>query len=128
FALIAALQTTRAARGPPLQIRPQQPPLVGDSGLRVWRIGRVLLRAADQLKRGVERLVVLRIRRVVGLRAGLLVAFCLQMAAQRSFALRVGPRLELVRYLLKHFDVRYDALGLDRAAGRREVARRGQPQ
>src|SRR5262249_55252984 len=38
-------------------------------------VGRVLLDAANEIERGVERLVILRVRRDVGLRAGLLVAF-----------------------------------------------------
>jgi hypothetical protein len=44
------------------------------------------LDAADEIERGVERLVILRLRWDVGLRAGLLVAFGLEMAAQRSLA------------------------------------------
>src|SRR5262249_61559402 len=57
-------------------------------------VGRVLLDAADEIERGVERLVILRVRRDVGLRAGLLVAFGLEVAAQRSLAARVGARFE----------------------------------
>src|SRR5262249_56217912 len=82
----------------------------------------------DQVERGVQRLVVLRIRRDVGLRAGLLVAFGLEMSAQRSLAAGVGARLELLRNLLQHLDVGRDALRLDRAPGRAEVTRRGQPE
>src|SRR5262245_49435921 len=48
--------------------------LVRHRGLRIRRISRVLLDAADEIERGMERLVVLRIRRDIGLRAGLLVA------------------------------------------------------
>src|SRR6516162_2355564 len=52
--------------------------------LRIGRIGRVLLNAAHEIERGVQRLIVLRIRRDVGLRAGLLVALGLEMAAQEA--------------------------------------------
>src|SRR5262245_14984646 len=72
-----------AARGPPrwfgILCR-----LVRDRGLRIRRVSRVLLDAANEIKRGVKRLVILRIRRDVGLRAGLLVAFRLEVAAQRG--------------------------------------------
>src|SRR5262249_55415672 len=74
------------------------------------------------------RLVVLRIRRDVGLRAGLLLAVALEVATQRRLSARVGPLLELIRNFLQDLDVGRDALGLDRAPGRREVARRGEPQ
>src|SRR6266545_2468582 len=59
--------------------------LVRDRRLGGRRVSRVLLDAADEIECGVERLVVLRIRRDIGLRAGLLVAFGLEVAAQRSF-------------------------------------------
>ena len=48
--------------------------LVRDRRLGVRRVCRVLFDAADEIERGVQRLVVLRIRRDIGLRAGLLVA------------------------------------------------------
>src|SRR5947208_3067460 len=108
---------------------------VGDSATLVWnrsvgvrRVGRVLLDAADEVERGVERFVILRIRWDVGLRAGLLVAFGLEVAAQRCLAARVGARFELLRNLLEHFDVGRDTLRLDRASGRGEVAPGGQPE
>jgi hypothetical protein len=66
--------------------------LVRDRRLGVRRVSRVLLDAADKVERGVECLVVLRIRRDIGLRPGLLVAFGLEMAAQRSLAARGAPR------------------------------------
>src|SRR5262245_63892216 len=56
--------------------------LVRHRGLRIRRIRRVLLDAADEIERGVQRLIVLRIRRDIGLRAGLLVALGLEVAAQ----------------------------------------------
>src|SRR5262244_2552087 len=102
--------------------------LVRHRGLRIRRISRVLLDAADEIERGVERLVVLRIRRDIGLRAGLLVALGLEVAAQRSLATRVGARLELLGYLLQHLDVGRDTLRLDRTSGRGEVAGGGQPE
>src|SRR5262245_50826482 len=76
----------------------------------------------------MKRLVILRIRRDIGLRAGLLGAFGLEVSAQRSLTARVGARLELVRHLLQHLDVGRDALRLDRASGRGEVARGGQQE
>src|SRR5215475_8836824 len=97
-------------------------------GLRVRRERRVGLDPAHQLERQIERLVVLGLRRHVGLRAALLLALRLEMATQRRFAPRLGARLHLVRHLLQRLDIGHDALGLDRAAGRREVARRGEPQ
>ena len=76
----------------------------------------------------MERLIVLRIRRDIGLRAGLLVTFRFEMPPQRCLAARIGARLELLRHLLQDLNVGRDAFGLDRAAGRGEVPRRGQPQ
>src|SRR6516165_10262921 len=98
--------------------------------LRVRRERRIGLGAADEFQRHVERLVVLGFGRDVGLRAALLVAFGLEVAAQRGFALGLDrrPRLYLLRNVLEHVDVRRNALGLDRTARRREIARRGQPQ
>ena len=75
--------------------------LVRNRRLGVRRVGRVLLDAADEVERGVERFVILRIRWDVGLRAGLLVAFGLEVAAQRCLAARVGARFELLRNLLE---------------------------
>src|SRR6516162_7550031 len=96
-------RSRRALRGlPPQMVEPL-----------LRRVGRVLLDAADEIERGVERLIVLRIRRDIGLRAGLLVAFGLEVAAQRSLAARVGARLEYLGHLLQHLDVGRDTLGLD---------------
>src|SRR4051794_34850762 len=78
--------------------------------------GRGRLDAMQQVGGGLQRLVVLGVRRHVGLRAGLLVAVVLQMAAQRGLALGVGARLQFFRHILQHFDVGHDALGLDRFA------------
>src|SRR6516225_7390148 len=96
--------------------------------LGVRRVGRVLLDAADEIERGVQRLVILWIRRDIGLRAGLLVASGLEVAAQRSLAARVGARFELLRHVLQHLDVGRDTLRLDRTSGRGEVAGGGQPE
>src|SRR4029077_10533184 len=82
----------------------------------------------NEIECGVKRLVILRIWWDVGLRAGLLVAFGLEVPAQRSLAAGVGARLELFRHLLQQLDIRRDAPRLDRAAGGGEIARRGQPQ
>src|SRR5262245_52072281 len=84
-------ESTGAARRPPRGPMPAAG-LVGHGSLRVRWVSRVLLDAAHEIECGVERLVILRIRRDVGLRAGLLVAFGLEMAAQRSLPARVGAR------------------------------------
>src|SRR5882724_2199426 len=86
------------------------------------------LYTVQQVGRRLQRLVVLGVRRHVGLRAGLLVTLGFQMAAQRGFALGVGARLQLVRHVLQHFDIGNDALGLDRFARWREVTGGGQTQ
>src|SRR5215470_6182577 len=106
----------------PRVFRERQRALVRNRRLGVRRVSRVLLDAADEIERGVERLVVLRIRRDIGLRAGLLAALGLEVPAKRSLAARVGARLELLGYLLEHLDVGRNTLRLDRASGRGEVA------
>src|SRR5881392_4201801 len=102
--------------------------LVRERRLGVRRVRRILLDTADEIERGVKRLVVLRIRRDIGLRAGLLVAFGLQVSARRSLTARVGARRELLRHRLQHFDIGRDTLRLDRASGWGEVARGSQPE
>src|SRR5215472_138201 len=102
--------------------------LVRDRRLGVRRVCRVLFDATDEIERGVQRLVVLRIRRDIGLRAGLLVAFGLKVSAQRRLAARVDARFELLRHVLQHLDVGRDTLRLDRTSGWSEVAGGGQPQ
>src|SRR5262249_62307597 len=102
--------------------------LVRNRRLGVWRVGRVLLDAADEIERRVQRFVILWIRRDVGLRAGLLVAFGLKVSAQRRLAARVGARFEFFRHVLQHLDVGRDTLRLDRASRGGEVARGSQPQ
>src|SRR5262249_21610317 len=72
-----------AAQGPPCSVG-DNATLVRDRRLGIRRVSRVLLDAADEIERGMERLVVLGIRRDIGLRAGLLVASGLEVAAQRS--------------------------------------------
>src|SRR5262245_49645743 len=104
------------------------PLVLRDRRLGVRRVGRVLLDAADEIERGVERLVVLRIRRDIGLRAGLLVASGLEVAAQRGLAARVGARFELFGHLWQTRDVGRDTVRLDGASGRGEVARGARPQ
>jgi hypothetical protein len=67
-------------------LRAGEKTLVRDRRLGVRRVGRVLLDAADEIERSVQRLVILRIWWDVGLRASLLVARGLEVAAQRSLA------------------------------------------
>src|SRR5215813_10520304 len=115
-----------------LRSHPRAPCCVGDSAtlvrdrrLGIRRVSRVLWDAADEIERSVKRLVVFRIRRDIGLRAGLLVAFGLKVSAQRSLAARLGARFELLRHLLQHLDVGRNAFRLDRTSGRGEIARGG---
>ena len=106
----------------------RQRPSIRHRPLRHRRRVRVHRHAAQQVERRVQRLVVLVVRRDPGLRAGLLGAVGRKVAAHRGFALQFGAALEFVRHVLQHFDIRRDALGLDRAAGGGEVARGGQRQ
>src|SRR2546430_4823167 len=76
-----------AARRPPRGPMPTAV-LVGHGSLRVRRGNRVLLDAAHEIERGVKRLVVLRIRRGVGLRGRLLVAFGPGMTPPRNLSPR----------------------------------------
>src|SRR6185437_10850753 len=93
------------------------------------REGRVALDAAQEIVSFVQRLVVFRVRRDVGLRALVLLArIAREVPAQRGLAAGIGVALQIGRYILHHLDVRRDALGLDRAAGRCVVTRAGQPQ
>src|SRR5215207_8998550 len=94
-----------------------------------WRNHRgTLAHAAQVLEGGDELLVLRRIRRDVGRRAALLLLVgVLEVAAQAGLALSLVLALELLRDLLEDDLVGVDALGLDRASGRREVARRGEP-
>src|SRR5262245_28343221 len=126
-AMTARSRRAERAEGPPCSVG-DNATLVRDRRLGIRRVGRVLLDAADEIERGVERLVILRVRRDIGLRAGLLVASGLEVTTQRSLAARVGARLELLGHLLQHLDVGRDTLRLDRASGRGEVARGSQPE
>src|SRR6202030_1185003 len=90
---------------------------------------RIVPGATQEFQGRIERLIVFGLRRDVRLRAALLVALRLEVAAQRRFALGfVRPRFHFLRHILQHFDVGGDALGLDRTAGRCEIPRRRQPQ
>src|SRR5215471_16637382 len=76
------------------------------SRLRVRRERRIGPGAAQEIERHTERLIVLGVRWDVRLRAPLLVAFGLEVAAQRRFALGVGcPCLHFLRDILQYFDV-----------------------
>src|SRR6202023_4081006 len=102
------------------------PLLVGNSGLRVGRERRIGDSAAQEIERLLERAIVLLVRRHIGLRAGLFVAFRLEVAAAGRLALGISPRLEILRHFLQHLDVGRNALGLDGTARWREITRRGQ--
>src|SRR5262249_29061093 len=71
------------------------------------------LDAAQEVERGMQRLVVLRVLRDVGLRAGLLgaLALTLEVAAQLRLAGHVVPLL-IGRHVLQHLDVGRHALRL----------------
>src|SRR5215510_1129320 len=101
---------------------------VRSANWRHRRERRVDLATAHEIERQDQRLVVAGIQRDVGLRAGLLLTIAFEVAEQGRFAAQVVTGLDLLRYVLQHLDVGRDPLGLDRAAGRREVARRGEPQ
>src|SRR5262245_45702587 len=122
----AGRESRRISLGAGLYPVSDSAPLVRDRRLGVRRVGRVLLDAADEIERGVERLVVLRIRRDIGLRAGLLVASGLEVAAQRSLAARGGARFELLGLVLRHLDGGRDALRRDGASGGGDGAGGGQ--
>ena len=77
------------------------------------RESRVRNGAAQEIKRLLERAVILFIRRHIGLRARFLAALGLEVAAERRLALGVGARFQLVRHFLEDLDIGRDALGLD---------------
>ena len=122
------LKRLRAALGPPSINLAMYTTLVRHGRLRCGRgLRGIDGDAAQEVVGGGQRLVVLLVRRHVGLRAGgLLGAFARQMAAHRGFALDVGTALQLGRHILQHLDVRLDAERLDRMARRRVVARGGE--
>src|SRR6266851_4113528 len=130
-------QANRAARRPPFSlklfswlgsIRRLVGILVARTLVGGGRRGGIDLDAVEQIGRHLQGFVVLGVRRHIGLRTGLLVALGLQMAAQRGFALGVGARFQLVGHVLQHLDIGNNALGLDRFARRREIARGGEMQ
>src|SRR5712671_2715109 len=115
--------------------KPSKRPLAGLSrnsrsvrGSARRRESRVCRGTAQQVKRQIERLVILGVRRNVGLRTGFLLAFGAQVPTQRGLAPGGYPRLELLGHILQHLDVGHDSLCLDGTSRRRVVARRGQPQ
>ena len=84
--------------------------------LRIGREGGIARRSVQQVEGHLECLIVRLIGRNIGLRAGLLGALGSEVAAQRCFALEVGLGLQVIGDILQDFDVRRDALGLNRAA------------
>src|SRR5579863_4639728 len=118
----------RGGPRPPRFCRIGSAALVGNGCFRVRGEGGVADCAAQEVERLLERLVILFIGRHVRLRARFFAAFCLEVTAQRSLALGVGPRLQVFRHVLQHFDVGRDALGLNGAAGGCKVTRGGQPK
>src|SRR5258707_9741244 len=71
--------------------------LVRDRRLEVRRVCRVLFDAADEIERGVQRLLVLWIRRAIRIRARLLLPLGLKVSAERRLAARVGARFAIPR-------------------------------
>src|SRR5580704_8379766 len=67
--------------------------------------GRVDGDAAQKIVGGVERLVVLLVRRNVGLRSRLLGALGGKVAAHRGLTLGIDAALQLIRNILQHLDV-----------------------
>ena len=75
---------------------------IGDGGLRIWREGGVGRRAAQEIERHLERLLVLLVRRHIGLRARFFGALRLEVTAQRCLALGVdGCRADWVVVFLR---------------------------
>ena len=87
-----------------------------------------MLHPVQEVDRGDQLLVVLLVRRDVGLRRRRILVAVGEMALERGLALHVVLALEIVGHVLEHLDVGLDALGLDRSARRRVIARRRQPQ
>src|SRR6267154_4835887 len=109
--------------------KPSKRPLAGLSrnsrsvrGSARRRESRVCRGTAQQVKRQIERLVILGVRRNVGLRTGFLLAFGAQVPTQRGLAPGGYPRLELLGHILQHLDVGHDSLCLDGTSRRRVVA------
>src|SRR5918997_2804782 len=100
----------------------------GGALVRNRGIGGSLAHAAEEIVGRDELLVLGGIRRNVsrGSAALFLVAAVLQVTAQAGFALGLVLALQLLGNVLQHLHVRIDALGLDGAARRGVVARRGQ--
>src|SRR5262249_41361661 len=102
--------------------------------VRDWCLGigwecRIDLRSTQEVECHVECFVVLGLWRDIRLRAGLFLAFvALEMTAQRRLAFRIGLGLEVLCTVLQNPAIGRNPLRLDGTAGRREVARRGQPQ
>ena len=107
---------------------------VGYAAIRVRRESGVHLLAAQKVERVVELLVVLGIRRHIGRASPS--ARCLRVLGSGGrFRLASPLRLGWLNWAARSggrccvdHDVGLDALGLDRAAGRRVVARRGQAE
>src|SRR5690606_38415107 len=92
---------------------------VRDWRLRIWREGRVLLHAAQEIEREMQLFVVLGLPRNVSGRARLLFLGVagLEVATQRGLAAGLDLALQLVRQILDQLYVRRDAFGLNGAAG-----------
>ena len=119
--------------------RPGRRGLIGLSLLFRLRVDR--LDTTQQIERVIELGVLVLLGRHIGRAAGLLVViagralliriFALEVTAQIGFATRaerVGLLLEIVRQFLLDHNLGLDALGLNRAARRRVIARGGKPE
>ena len=82
----------------------------------------------QKVERGGQLLVVLLVRRDIGLRTRGVLDAVRQMALERRLALHVFLALEIVGHVLEHLVIGLDALGLDRPSGGRVVARRRQAE
>src|SRR5579883_718293 len=82
--------------------------------------------AAQDLLGCDELLIVLWIRRDIGLGAAFFILPVFEMPLERGFALGIVLSLNIVRHLLEHGYVGFDPFRLNRAPGRGIVPRRGE--
>ena len=86
---------------------------LANNSFRIRREGRVRNGTAKKIERFLERLIVLFVRRHVGLRARFFGAFRLEVTAERGLACDIGARLKIRGHLLEYLYVRLNAFRLD---------------